>query len=106
MPGYLLHVGATVMCAHGGQANATVPNARVRVGGQPTVTQSGPHAVAGCGFVPPSGNGPCLTAQWITAALRVRSGGQALLLQDSQSICTPTGTPLTIVMTQVRARAQ
>jgi len=25
MPGYLLHVGATVMCMHGGQAQATAP---------------------------------------------------------------------------------
>jgi hypothetical protein len=25
-----------------------------------------------------------------------------VLLQDSQSVCTPTGTPLNIVMTQVR----
>ena len=29
MPGFLLHVGATVLCAHGGQAQPTVPNPRV-----------------------------------------------------------------------------
>lgn len=104
MPGYLLHVGATVICAHAGQAMPAAPNARVLVGGQPTVTQTGPYTVAGCPFVPPSGNGPCVTAQWITAAVRVRSSGVPLLLQDSQSICAPTGTPLTVVMTQVRAK--
>lgn len=104
MPGYLLHVGATVICAHGGQAQATVPNPRVLVGGQPTVTQSGPYVVAGCSFVPPAGNGPCVTAQWVTAATRVMSNNQPLLLQDSQSVCTPTGTPLTIVVTQVRVK--
>ena len=37
MPGFLVHVGATVLCAHAGQAQATVPNPRVTVGGQPTV---------------------------------------------------------------------
>ena len=40
MPGFLLHVGATVLCAHAGQAQPTVPNPRVLVGGQPTVTRS------------------------------------------------------------------
>lgn len=104
MPGFLLHVGATVICAHGGQAQATVPNPRVLVGGQPTVTQAAPYVVAGCAFVPPAGNGPCVTAQWVTAAVRVMSNGQPLLLQDSMAVCTPTGTPLTILVTQVRVK--
>ena len=34
MPGPLLHVGATVLCAHGGSAMPTAPNPRVLVGGQ------------------------------------------------------------------------
>ena len=42
MPGYLLHVGATVICMHGGQAQALVPNLRVNVLGQPTVQQPNP----------------------------------------------------------------
>ncbi len=105
MPGYLLHVGATVLCAHGGQAQATAPNPRVKVGGQPVVTQSAPHTVAGCALPPPTaGNGPCVTANWITGALRVKAGGVPVLMQDSQSVCVPTGTPLNIVMTQVRVK--
>lgn len=104
MPGFLLHVGATVVCAHGGQAQAAAPNPRVLVGGQPTVTQSGPYVVAGCAFAPPAGNGPCVTAQWVTAAARVTSNGRPLLLQDSQSVCAPTGTPLTVVVTQMRVK--
>ena len=103
MPGFLLHVGATVMCAHGGQAQPTVPNPRVTVLGQPTVTMAPPYVVAGCGFPPPlGGNGPCVTAQWITAATRVTSNAQPLLLLDSQAICAPTGTPLLITVTQTR----
>lgn len=104
MPGFLLHVGATVICAHGGQAQPAAPNPRVLVGGQPTVTQAAPFVVAGCAFVPPAGNGPCVTAQWVTAAVRVMSNGQPLLLQDSQSVCAPTGTPLNILVTQVRVK--
>jgi hypothetical protein len=102
MPGFLLHVGATVLCTHGGQAQPTVPNPRVTVSGQPIVTQAAPYAVAGCPFVPPAGNGPCVTAQWVVGAARVLSNGQPALLQSSQAVCAPTGTPLTIVVTQTR----
>jgi hypothetical protein len=101
----MLHVGATVMCAHGGQAQPTAPNPRVLLGGQPAVTQTAPHMVAGCAFVPPAGNGPCVTGQWITGAVRVLAGGVPVLLQDSQATCVPTGTPLTVVVTQVRVKA-
>ena len=107
MPGFLLHQGATVLCAHGGQAQPTVPNPRVKVGGQPIVTLPTVYTVAGCSFPPPpAGNGPCVTAQFVMGATRVRAGGQPVLLQDSQAICTPTGTPLNIVMTQVRVKGQ
>jgi hypothetical protein len=102
MPGFLLHVGATVLCSHGGQAVPTAPNPRVLVNGMPTVAISAPYAVAGCAFVPPGGNGPCVTAQFITSATRVTSNGQPLLLMDSQAIAAPTGTPLVVVVTQTR----
>src|SRR3954467_15025073 len=101
MPGFLLHVGAQVMCAHGGQAQPTVPNPRVTVLGQPIVNMPAPYVVAGCAMPPPpAGNGPCVTAQWVTAATRITSNGQPVLLLDSQAICAPTGTPVLIVMTQ------
>lgn len=102
--GYLLHVGATVTCMHGGQAMPTVPNTRVTVGGQPIVTQSAPYSIAGCAFVPTAGNGPCVTAQWVTAAVRVTAGGEPVLLMESQAVCTPTGTGLLIAVTQVRVQ--
>jgi hypothetical protein len=106
MPGFLLHVGATVMCAHGGQAQPTVPNPRVTVMGQPTLAMTSPYVVAGCAFPPPAvGNGPCVTATWITGSVRVTSNGQPLLLLDSQAICAPTGTPLIIAVTQTRVTA-
>ena len=106
MPGPLLHVGATVLCAHAGQAQATVPNPRVLVSGQPTVTQPGPWLVAGCAMPPPpAGNGPCVTASFVTGSVRVLSLGQPLLLMDSMSIAMPTGTPLVPTVVQPRAIA-
>jgi hypothetical protein len=104
MPGFLLHAGATVLCSHGGQAQPTAPNPRVTVSGQPTVTMAAPYMVAGCAFPPPpNGNGPCVSAQWTTGATRITSNGQPLLLLTSQALCAPTGTPLIIGVTQVRA---
>lgn len=104
MPGFLLHQGAMVMCMHGGQAQPTAPNPRVLVGGQPVTTQAAPYVVAGCAFVPPAGNGPCVTGQWVVAATRVLAGGQPVLLQDSQAVCTPTGTGLLVTLTQFRVK--
>lgn len=106
MPGFLLHLGATVQCAHAGQAQPTAPNPRVVVSGQPTVAVTSPYVVAGCTLPPPpTANGPCVTAQFVTSALRVTSNGQPLLLLDSQAVCAPTGTPLLIVATQTRVTA-
>jgi hypothetical protein len=103
MPGPLLHVGATILCSHGGQATPTAPTPRVTLNGQPAVTLSCTYTVAGCAMPPPSaGNGPCVTAQFVTSATRVLAGGQPVLLQDSQSICTPTGTPLMATVVQSR----
>ena len=104
MPGFLLHQGATVLCAHGGQAQPTAPNPRVRVSGQPVATQPAPYLVAACPFIVAGAPVPCVTAQWVTAALRVRAGGMPVLLQNSQAICTPNGTPVNIVVTQTRVK--
>jgi hypothetical protein len=106
MPGFLVHVGAQVLCSHGGQAQPTVPNPRVTVSGQPTVLMTAPYVVAGCILPPPPGaNGPCVAAQFLTGSTRVLSNGQPLLVQTSQAICAPSGTPLLILVTQTRASA-
>lgn len=108
MPGLILHQGAQVMCSHGGTAQPTAFSPNVTVGGQPIVLASTIYSVAGCAMPPPpNGNGPCVTGQFIppTAATRVTSNGQPVLLNTSQSICTPTGTPLIITTTQTQVTA-
>ncbi|MCA8880776.1 MAG: hypothetical protein KDA73_12660 [Rhodobacteraceae bacterium] len=104
MPGFILHLGATVLCAHGGQATPLVTQPRVTVSGQPVATLTSPYAVAGCALPPVSG-GPCVTAQYVTSATRVTVNGQPVLLQDSQAICAPTGTPLLPLVVQSRVTA-
>lgn len=106
MPGLILHSGAVVQCVHFGTAQPMMVNPRVTVSGQSIVTMSDTYSVAGCTFPSmSSGAPPCVTAQWTTAAVRVTAMGQPVLLQDSQSTCVPTGTPLLIMTTQPRVSA-
>jgi len=104
MPGFVLHQGATVLCTHGGQAQPVTPNPRVRVSNQLVVTQSPPYVVAGCLFNVVGVPSPCVTAQWMSAATRVRAGSLPVLLQDSQAICAPNATPVNIITTQIRVK--
>ena len=106
MPGPIVHLGATVLCSHGGQATPTANFPRVLVNGQPVVTQPTPYTVAACTLPPPTAaNGPCVTGQWLTGSVRVLAGGMPLVLMDSQSVCAPTGTPMIITMAQPRVVA-
>lgn len=94
-----------MLCAHGGQAVPTVPSPRVLVVGMPAATIAAPYAVAGCAFVPPAGNGPCVTGQWTVGSVRVVSMGQPLVLMTGVAACVPTGTPLLPVVAQTRVLA-
>jgi hypothetical protein len=101
----LLHQNATVMCVHlPGKAEPAAPNQRVKVSNQATVTQSVTYSISGCSKPPQSGP-PCATAQFTTAATRVRSNGVPLLLKTSEAKCVPTGTGLNVLTTQIRVKA-
>ena len=100
MPGAILHVGAVVTCAHGGMAVPTVPSPSVMVSGMPIATIAAPYTVAGCAFVPPGGNGPCVTGTWVVGALQVMSNGQPVAILSGVSTCVPTGTPMLPVSAQ------
>lgn len=93
-------MGAVVTCAHGGQAIPTVPSPTVFVSGMPIATIAAPYAVAGCAFVPPAGNGPCVTGLWVVGATQVLSNGQPVAIMTGVSLCVPTGTPLLPVSAQ------
>jgi hypothetical protein len=93
MGGFLLPMGATVMCSHGGQAVATSPNPRVTVNGVPTVLLSAQWVVAGCPLVPPP-LPPCIAAVWSTGTTRVTSTGQPLVISTGVGNTIPNGTPL------------
>jgi hypothetical protein len=104
MPGPILHLGAVVLCAHGGQATPTAPVPRVLVSAQPVTTIVAPYVVAGCPFVPPA-PGPCVTGQWVVGAVRVLAMGQPVAIQTGVAVCVPTGTPLLPTVVQPRVIA-
>ena len=107
MPGPVLTQSATLLCLHGGQAQPTVPLPRVRLYGAAAIGQSTTCTVAGCPFtLPGPAPSPCVSASWVLPALRVRSGGVPLVLQDSTAVCVPNGTGLLVASAgQVRVSA-
>jgi hypothetical protein len=101
MPGPILHQGAGVNCAHGGTAQPAGTYPRVLVGTLPVRVQPFPELVAGCALPPPPvANGPCVSASWVTASVRVLAGGMPVVLADSLSLTAPSGTPLLVVSSQ------
>ena len=104
MPAPILHLGATVLCNHAGQATPTAPSPRVSVSGQPVITLASPYAIAGCGLTG-TPTPPCATGQFVMGASRVMAGGAPVVTLVSQSVCIPTGTPMMPVMAQTRVLA-
>jgi uncharacterized Zn-binding protein involved in type VI secretion len=103
----LLHLGAKLMCLHGGQAETVAFVPQVLVSGMPIVLQTSIYTISGCSYPPaPLANGPCVTAQWVTAATRVTSNRVPVLLQNSQAICASSGTRLEVIKTQTRVTGQ
>jgi hypothetical protein len=102
-----VHVGASIICPHGGQVSEITSNTRVSVGGQPVVTVADMYPIAGCPFIVGLVPQPCIEAQWVVPASRVLVNGQPAILFDSVGLClnpeqAPQGPP-TVISTQTRA---
>jgi hypothetical protein len=95
---------STVMCPHGVPAQHVPSQVRVRAAGSPVLVLSDMGQVAGCPFTLPNGTpSPCVTVQWLVAAVRVRAGGQFVLLQSSVGLSksgaqVPQGPPVVSVV--------
>jgi hypothetical protein len=104
VPAPILHLGATVLCSHAGQATVVSPFPRVLLSGQPSVTLTSQYVVAGCAL---SGTPtpPCVSGQWVVGAVRVMAGGAPVATMTGQAVCVPTGTPMLPVVAQTRVLA-
>lgn len=109
MPGFLVHVGATVLCTHVvGQVSIQSSNTRVKVSGQFVATVSDVYPVAGCPFFVGLKPQPCVLVRWLVPAARVRVNNQPVILQNSVGICQsaeqiPQGPP-NVLVTQIRVK--
>jgi hypothetical protein len=103
MPAPVLHLGAVVLCTHGGQAIPVAPFPRVLVSGQPVVTLASPYAIAGCALT--GSAPPCVTGQWLSGAVRVLAGGTPLVTAAGSSTAVAPGTPMLPVSFQARVLA-
>ncbi len=114
MPGLVLHIGATMTCAHQGPANAPAPaQQRVLVGSQPVATTADTFVVLGCGFPAASlGAPPCTSIRWLQTSTRVLVGGLPVLLQPTPppspgpgiGVGTPPPNPPMVQAVQLRVR--
>jgi hypothetical protein len=81
MPGFLLHVNATMQCTHMGPATIAPSQPRVLVSGQPIATMASVIAVAGCAFtVPGPKPQPCVLVKWTMPSTRFLVAGQPAAL--------------------------
>jgi hypothetical protein len=112
MPGFLLHVSATVQCPHGAQARIASKNQRVKVNRMAVALVSDVTTVAACPFQVPLGVGtkpqPCVKVQWAAPATRVKVMNEFVLLQSSSGVCQsaeqiPQGPPV-VAPTQTRVK--
>ena len=107
--GNLLHIGATILCPHGGQGQPTSGATRVTLSGQPAITMAQMVMVAGCPFTSGSNPMPCTSVQWTTAATRVTIEGSPALLSTGNGLCLgpsgPQGAPQ-MVAQQMRVSGQ
>lgn len=104
MSAALIAERATVQCSHGGTASPSTTSVRVKANNQAIVTQTGSWSISGCPYAPGGTYTPCVSAQWTSAATRVKSGGEAVLLEDSRSTTSPNGVSLTVYSTQQRVK--
>jgi len=101
MPGFLLHDGATVQCAHGGRGKPIATNPKVSVSKQQTVFLSMQWSISGCAN-PPSAGGPCTMGTFTVGTTRVTSNSQPLAIFGGTGTCIPTGVPLLTISSQTK----
>lgn len=103
MPGFFISEDSIVTCSHLGDATPMEVLPSVLLLGAPAVGISSPYGVVGCTLPPPIvANGPCVSGMFLTPSLCVFSFGVPLVLNTSESICAPGGTPLIVAETQLQ----
>jgi hypothetical protein len=87
MMAQFLTTASILQCPHGGMVTAITTNTAAQAGGSYIVRSSDTFMVAGCAFTLPSGPSPCMTVQWVTAALTNTVMSDSVLTEDDVGLC-------------------
>jgi hypothetical protein len=87
MGAFILDMGCTISCPHGGQAEVIPGNTQVNVGGNFALLVEDTMLISGCSFTVGNVPQPCLTIQWTAPAASVSVNGTPVLLQTSVGLC-------------------
>ena len=111
--GFVLHEGAQLLCAHGGQVDFETSDTHVKVDGHAVLTMNDADTfeVSDCPFhmlyLLVLRAQPCVTVRWVPS-MRVRASGYPVIMQSSIGICQSEeqisqGAPI-VVMSQIRVK--
>lgn len=105
---YILQLGCTIKCPHGGMTNVITTNSRVKVGGNFSLLVDDTFTIAGCSFSTAAGPHPCVTIQWQSEAKKVKVNGKPVLLQNSIGLCKAADQAVqgTAIVTGVQTRVR
>lgn len=110
MAGHSLNTASTLLCPHGGMAQAISTNTRSRAGPSPLATDSDTFVITGCPYQVSGAPSPCVRVQWLIADSRVKVNGSATLSKSSTGLClSAAGAPqgnVMVVNTQTRVQSR
>ena len=87
MGAFILQMGVTIQCPHGGRGTVANTNTRVKAGGGFALLATDTCTITGCPFTIGTSPHPCVTIQWQSPAQRVMVTGKPVLLQTSTGLC-------------------
>ena len=87
MPGFILNIASTILCAHGGTAVLLTANAKLLADNAPALIESDVHPVVGCPFTIGPKYSPCIRIEWTAGAAQTKVNGSGVLVQSSVGKC-------------------
>ncbi len=84
---FILQLGCTIQCPHGGMTTVTTTNTKVKVNGAFALLVNDNFTIAGCPLNISGSPHPCVTIQWQNEAKKVKVSGTPVLLQSSIGLC-------------------
>lgn len=87
MAAFILQMGCTIQCPHGGMTTVTTSNTKVKVDGAFALLVADTFIIAGCPLNVLGAPHPCVTIQWQNEAKKVKVTGKPVLLQNSIGLC-------------------